>query len=120
MPAFAITDNQTAQFHNDGFILVPEIFDTEEVALLRNIARAEQRLMAETAKRLDAEGGFTTLSLRNDLPEGIYSAIVRSRRMVDTMERLLGGEVYHYHHKMNMKEPFVGGAWEWHQDYGYC
>src|SRR5258708_31641050 len=75
--------------------------------------------MAETAKRLDAEGGVTTLSLRNDLPEGIYSAIVRSRRMVDTMEKLLGGEVYHYHHKMNMKEPFVGGAWEWHQDYGY-
>jgi ectoine hydroxylase-related dioxygenase (phytanoyl-CoA dioxygenase family) len=20
---------------------------------------------------------------------------------------------------MNMKEPYVGGAWEWHQDYGY-
>jgi ectoine hydroxylase-related dioxygenase (phytanoyl-CoA dioxygenase family) len=35
------------------------------------------------------------------------------------MERLLGGEVYHYHHKMTMKEPYVGGAWEWHQDYGY-
>jgi ectoine hydroxylase-related dioxygenase (phytanoyl-CoA dioxygenase family) len=35
------------------------------------------------------------------------------------MERLLGGEVYHYHHKMILKEPFSGGAWEWHQDYGY-
>jgi ectoine hydroxylase-related dioxygenase (phytanoyl-CoA dioxygenase family) len=35
------------------------------------------------------------------------------------MERLLGDEVYHYHHKMMLKEPRVGGAWEWHQDYGY-
>ena len=35
------------------------------------------------------------------------------------MERLLGGEVYHWHHKMILKEPFTGGAWEWHQDYGY-
>jgi ectoine hydroxylase-related dioxygenase (phytanoyl-CoA dioxygenase family) len=35
------------------------------------------------------------------------------------MEAVLGDEVYHYHHKMNMKEPFEGGAWEWHQDYGY-
>jgi ectoine hydroxylase-related dioxygenase (phytanoyl-CoA dioxygenase family) len=35
------------------------------------------------------------------------------------MERFLGGEVYHYHHKMILKEPRVGGAWEWHQDYGY-
>jgi ectoine hydroxylase-related dioxygenase (phytanoyl-CoA dioxygenase family) len=43
----------------------------------------------------------------------------RSPRIVDTMETLLGGEVYHYHTKMMLKEPFVGGAWEWHQDYGY-
>jgi len=32
---------------------------------------------------------------------------------------LLGEEVYHYHSKMMLKEPQVGGAWEWHQDYGY-
>ena len=31
----------------------------------------------------------------------------------------LGGEVYHYHSKMILKDPEVGGAWEWHQDYGY-
>ena len=24
------------------------------------------------------------------------------------MDRLLGGEVYHYHHKMMVKEPYVG------------
>ena len=35
------------------------------------------------------------------------------------MERLLGGEVYHYHSKMILKDPKVGGAWAWHQDYGY-
>jgi ectoine hydroxylase-related dioxygenase (phytanoyl-CoA dioxygenase family) len=35
------------------------------------------------------------------------------------MEQLLGGEVYQYHHKMMLKESFVGGSWEWHQDYGY-
>ena len=39
--------------------------------------------------------------------------------MVDTMEDLLGGEVYHYHSKITAKEPREGGAWEWHQDYGY-
>ncbi len=35
------------------------------------------------------------------------------------METLLCDEVYHYHHKMMFKEPRVGGAWAWHQDYGY-
>jgi ectoine hydroxylase-related dioxygenase (phytanoyl-CoA dioxygenase family) len=35
------------------------------------------------------------------------------------MEQLIGGEVYHYHSKLTAKEPYEGGAWEWHQDYGY-
>jgi ectoine hydroxylase len=39
--------------------------------------------------------------------------------MVRSCERLLGGEVYHYHSKMIMKDPHTGGAWTWHQDYGY-
>src|SRR5690606_33195480 len=32
---------------------------------------------------------------------------------------LLGCEVYHYHSKMSIKESRTGGAWAWHQDYGY-
>ena len=39
--------------------------------------------------------------------------------MVDTSAHLLGGDVYHYQSKLTAKEPEVGGAWEWHQDYGY-
>ena len=27
--------------------------------------------------------------------------------------------MYHYHSKLSAKQPKVGGAWEWHQDYGY-
>jgi ectoine hydroxylase-related dioxygenase (phytanoyl-CoA dioxygenase family) len=35
------------------------------------------------------------------------------------MQRVLDDEVYHYHNKMILKEAKVGGAWAWHQDYGY-
>jgi ectoine hydroxylase-related dioxygenase (phytanoyl-CoA dioxygenase family) len=49
----------------------------------------------------------------------VYGLAARSHRVVDTMEDLLGGEVYHYHSKLTAKEPLEGGAWEWHQDYGY-
>ena len=33
--------------------------------------------------------------------------------------QLLADEPYHYHHKVSAQQPFEGGAWEWHQDYGY-
>jgi ectoine hydroxylase len=43
----------------------------------------------------------------------------RCERMVRSCELLLGGEVYHYHSKMILKDAKIGGAWAWHQDYGY-
>ena len=51
--------------------------------------------------------------------DDLYGLVARSPRIVDTMECLLGGEVYHWHSKMAIKDPYTGGAWEWHQDYGY-
>ena len=51
--------------------------------------------------------------------DSVYGLAARTHRVVDTMEDMLGGEVYHYHSKLTAKEPKVGGAWEWHQDYGY-
>lgn len=119
MPPFQVTPTQIRLFHDDGYLMVPGLFDSEETELLGAVARSDEELKAQVRSRRDGEGGVTTLSLSNDLGDDIYSAIVRCRRMTDTMERLLGDEVYHYHHKMNMKAPFVGGAWEWHQDYGY-
>lgn len=119
MPGFELTQCQVDQFEKDGYVLVSRLFNSEEIDLLGKIARADEELRANTAQRRDAAGGITTLSLSNELGEDIYSAICRSERVVRSMEKLLGGEVYHYHHKMNMKEPYVGGAWEWHQDYGY-
>jgi ectoine hydroxylase-related dioxygenase (phytanoyl-CoA dioxygenase family) len=114
-----LSPTQLAQFHEDGFLLVPGLFDAEEIDLLSRIARSDHRLQTEAGSRRDGEGGQVKIAVSNELGEDIYSAFVRARRVVDAMEQLLGGEVYHYHHKMILKEPLEGGAWEWHQDYGY-
>ena len=49
----------------------------------------------------------------------IYGMFARCETIVNSAETLLEGEVYHYHSKMIMKDAKVGGAWAWHQDYGY-
>jgi ectoine hydroxylase len=119
MSSFALSSEQLEQYRRAGYVIAEGLFDEEEVNLLRRIARADQQLAAEVRRRRDATGTAVDLTVRNELGDDIYSAVARCRRVVDTMERLLGGEVYHYHHKMILKEPHGGGAWEWHQDYGY-
>ncbi len=82
-------------------------------------AREDESIRANAMDVIDTKGRKTNLSLWNHPGDDIYGAICRSRRVVDSMEQLLGDEVYHYHSKLSAKEPKVGGAWEWHQDYGY-
>jgi ectoine hydroxylase-related dioxygenase (phytanoyl-CoA dioxygenase family) len=110
----------TDAFDRDGFILIRGLFAPQETAALLAFARADETLIGEAYVRKDSRGGETKLTLRNDLSErSPYAAIARSRRIVEPMQQLLRDEVYHYHHKMMLKQPRTGGAWEWHQDYGY-
>ncbi|MFH1568213.1 MAG: phytanoyl-CoA dioxygenase family protein, partial [Gemmatimonadota bacterium] len=120
MPRFSPTPEHVAQFQQDGFLLVEGLYDPEEVDLLLKIGRADQEKASLVRARLDARGQESKLWLTSETGrEDVYNAFCHGRRLVDTMERLLGDEVYLYHYKMMVKEPRVGGAWEWHQDYGY-
>src|SRR6185295_17280404 len=114
-----LTEQELDQFNRDGYLMKPALFDVEEMELLITVAKNDQRLEREALERRDAQAGTSKLWLTDVLEDDIYSAFVRCVRIVDPLEQILGGEVYHYHHKMMLKEPFVGGSWEWHQDYGY-
>ncbi len=91
----------------------------EEIELLGRTARQDRILDQHAQGRADGEGGMVRLSLWNHPTDTIYGAIARSETMVTHAEQILEGEVYHYHSKMIMKDAKVGGAWTWHQDYGY-
>ncbi|HCA50701.1 MAG TPA: phytanoyl-CoA dioxygenase family protein [Planctomycetaceae bacterium] len=120
MTTFELTPQLIDDFHQDGYLIVRELFDPQEIAGLLSFAKADAALADEAYVRRDSGGGETRLALRNDLDDRVpYTAVVRSQRIVQAMQILLGDEVYHYHHKMMIKQPRIGGAWEWHQDYGY-
>ncbi|HEX6728718.1 MAG TPA: phytanoyl-CoA dioxygenase family protein, partial [Pyrinomonadaceae bacterium] len=114
-----IDATQIDQFNRDGYLLYEDLFDVEEMDLLLKIAKHDQRLEKEALERSDSSAIKSKLWITDSLEDDIYSAFARCKRIVDPLEQLLGGEIYHYHHKMMLKEPFVGGSWEWHQDYGY-
>jgi len=114
-----VTAEEVRQYQRDGYVLIRGMFDAEETQLLRRAAKEDKALDEHSYGKADDQGGVIRLSLWNHPGKGIYGMFARCRSIVDSAEALLGGEVYHYHSKMIMKEPRVGGAWAWHQDYGY-
>lgn len=117
--SYTLTDQQYDAFQRDGYILISGLFDAEEIGYLQQKARHDRALDQHAFGRGDREGGQVRLSLWNHPGNGLYGMFARCRRVVDTVERLLGDEIYHYHSKMILKDPRIGGAWDWHQDYGY-
>ncbi len=119
MSGSILTPAQHADYQRDGCVTVKKLFDAEEIALLRAAIETDPALQASLYNRKDAAGMATRMATWNHPGDSVYGLAARSTRVVDTMEQMLGGEVYHYHSKLTAKEPRVGGAWEWHQDYGY-
>ena len=114
-----ISDADVEAYRRDGFVLVRGMLDGEEIGLLGRAAREDRVLDQHSFGRADGEGGTVRLSLWNHPTDTIYGMVARSESIVGSAEKILEGEVYHYHSKMIMKDPRVGGAWTWHQDYGY-
>lgn len=119
MKANHLTQEDLKRYREDGFLLIREMLSGSEVELLGRTARQDRILDEHAQGRADGEGGTVRLSLWNHPTDTIYGAIARSESMVGYAEQILEGEVYHYHSKMIMKDAKVGGAWAWHQDYGY-
>ncbi len=118
MPS-VLSSEQRAAFDRDGYILVRGFFDPDEAELLQTAMEQDPAIRGHFYDRNDAAGMATKMATWNHPGDSVYGYTARSHKMVDTMEDLLGGEVYHYHSKITAKEPHEGGAWEWHQDYGY-
>ncbi len=113
------TPSELRAYQQDGFFVARKLFDAGEIGKLRQFAQEDPSFAASVYGRKDSTGKETKLALWNQAGDDLYSMFARSPRIVDRMEQALGGEVYLYHMKMMLKEPKVGGAWEWHQDYGY-
>lgn len=117
--ASILTAADVEAFQRDGFVFARGLFNGAETDLLRRAMEEDPAVQEHVLVRRDGLGGGTRIALWNRAGDSVYGMAARSERMVDTAEALLGGPVYHFQSKLTAKEAGGGGAWEWHQDYGY-
>ncbi|XP_074653877.1 L-proline trans-4-hydroxylase-like isoform X2 [Tubulanus polymorphus] len=116
---FTVTDVMKQDFSQHGYILIRNILDKEELDKLEVALNKDDGIRKHGFSVADGEGRNSKLCLWNHPGTDISGMVGRSEKVAGTAESLLGGEVYHYHTKLMMKEAFTGGKHVWHQDYGY-
>jgi len=116
-----LNQEQIKQYAEDGYLIIKGFLNAEEVERLYSIA-TEDKIMSNNAINVnDSTGKSSKLSLWYKPGDDVYGLLTRSESLVNSVNKLLDGnaDVCHFHSKLMQKEPKVGGAWEWHQDYGY-
>ncbi|HEV7347346.1 phytanoyl-CoA dioxygenase family protein [Telluribacter sp.] len=115
-----LTPVEKTDFNRDGFLIKRNFFSQEEIDLLYGLA-TDETVTNHAFDLKDTAGNRTKLTLWFTPGDDSFGLMSRSERMVKAVETLLDadGGVCHFHSKIMQKEPQKGGAWEWHQDYGY-
>lgn len=122
MPYASLTPAQKAQYDKDGYLIVKDFLHHEEVDLLYSLATGEDVFTSNAFDLNDQTGKRTKLTLWFTPGDDTFGLLTRSEKIVNAVKALADdkdAEVCHFHSKLMQKEPKVGGAWEWHQDYGY-
>ena len=118
--SYLLTPEEQLNYHEDGYLIKLNLFSTEEATLLYQLS-IDDTVIGNSMDFNDQSGNRTRLTLWFTPGDDSFGLMSRSERMVNAVAALLGnkGDVCHFHSKVMQKEPKVGGAWEWHQDYGY-
>jgi len=116
-----LTSEQIQHYHKNGYLLIKNFISKEEVDKLYTEAVHDNVMLKNAIEVDDQSGRKSKLSLWFKPGNDVFGYLTRSRRMIDYVTQLLEGEapICHFHSKLMQKEPRIGGAWEWHQDYGY-
>ena len=124
-----LSTEQVAQYHAQGFIVVPDVLSASEVAALRFatdaiIARAHGVTGHDDI--YDLEPGHTPQSprvrrLKNpDLWDPAFAAVPRHPGILACLQQLWGSRGVRYDiSKLNMKCAGFGSPVEWHQDWAF-
>lgn len=117
----SITQEQFNTYQRDGYLFIRQFCNAAETNKLYRTALEDDAMRKHALDLNDQSGKKTKLSLWFTPGNDVFGYLTRSERMVNAVADLLNNDtpVCHFHSKLMQKEPRVGGAWEWHQDYGY-
>lgn len=114
-----LSQEDVFNYQRDGYIFVKNLFTPEEVKVMLDEIESSSTINQYLGIRQDASGRQTKLSIWHSLNNDVWAAASTNPRMVNNARILLGEDVAFFHGKVMLKEARSGGAWEWHQDYGY-
>ena len=101
-----LTASQKAQYDKDGYLIVKNFLDREEVDLLYGLATGDNVLRSNAFDLNDQTGKSTKLTLWFTPGNDTFGLLTRSEKIVNAVRVFAGddeGEICHFHSKVDAK-----------------
>lgn len=109
----SLSEEEKAQFWEDGFLVIDDLFDSREIEELRDACTHPKDTEWETAERTVHALGLTT---RHES----FLNLARDRRVVGRLRSLIGPDIQLQHSKLAAQPAAADrGGFAWHQDFAF-
>ena len=111
-----LSEEQCARYRDDGFVFLPNLISERDIARARDELAALCRLTRDEV--IFENDGRTVRSVMNPQAfSDLFGRFVRLPALLGAVRQLLERDVYLFQCVINMKRPFDGAVWQWHQDF---
>lgn len=118
--AAPITREQTEFFRKNGYLVIENAFDADELGLLQGegarLSSGTAKLEPETAITEPGSGAVRSV-FKIHKQSDIFWRLAADARLVSIAQFLLGDEVYMHQSRLNYKPGFNGKEFYWHSDF---
>lgn len=112
-----LSDAQIEEFDRTGFLLFPGLLDMEEASVLKAaMPDLFTRTGPEVVRESDGEAIRLVYGSHDYSPP--FSKLSVMPRLLNPVRQLLRTDAYLHQSRLNPKQGFTGGSWNWHQDFG--
>ncbi|MBC2770324.1 ectoine hydroxylase [Pusillimonas minor] len=118
--AQALTEAQLESYARDGFIVLHDVFNPDEVqAMLAEVKRmSEDPDVVKLDEAITEPGSDAVRSIfRMHELSDMASGLARDPRLIHVARQVLGSEVYIHQSRANLKPGFKGKEFYWHSDF---
>ena len=104
-----------AEFREQGFVFLPELFSREEAALL--LSEARQIYASDREEVWRETSGVARTAFAAHTYNEAHRRLGAHPRLIEPVEQFLDEQVYMHQYKINAKAAFDGAVWQWQKGF---
>lgn len=115
-----LTETQLQSFERNGFLVLPNFFTPQQMEGFRQdlrIYQQDEHLLNQPNVITEADSGEIRSVFAVHEMSARFDRLTRTPELLESVQQLMGSDVYIHQSRINFKPAFKGRGFDWHSDF---